>query len=160
MTTIGFRDFLAKKATEQNHPQRKRRREEWIAAVERLFAQIQTWLSESDPDRLLDIIPFKIYTSEPALGGYEISALKIGVGDAAVEIRPMGRDAFGLIRQGNGGVELKAEGRIDISAGGRKYILYRSLEGGKESWYALDEAFRPQPFNRAELEAILQDLLT
>lgn len=160
MGTIAFRDFLAKKATEQNHPRRKERREEWIASVERLFDRIRTWLAESDPDRFLDIVPFKIHTSEPALGNYEISALKIGVGDAAVEVRPMGRDALGLIRRGSGGEELRAEGRVDIDAGGRKYILYRSLQDGRETWYALDEDFRPRPFDRAELEAILQDLLS
>src|SRR5262245_30676108 len=124
MSTMTFREFLAKKAVEQHHPQRKQRREEWIAAVQRLFDQIRTWLAESDPDRVLDIIPFKMYTSEPALGAYDAPALKIGIGELGVEVKPMGRDALGWIgRRGLAG--LNAEGRVDISHRGRKYILYR-----------------------------------
>ena len=37
MGTMTFREFLEKKALEQHHPERKKRREEWIAAVERLL---------------------------------------------------------------------------------------------------------------------------
>ena len=46
MGTIAFRDFLTKKATEQNHPERKQWREEWndtrfLAAVHRRDARQQ-----------------------------------------------------------------------------------------------------------------------
>ncbi len=157
MTT--FQQFLEKFAKEQRQPERRQRRDEWIAAVGRLIEQIRAWLAESDPHQLLDVIPFEVEKWEPALGKYKIPSLKIGVGEEAVRVDPMGRDAVGVVKRlGENG--LKAEGRVDITDGVRKYILYRTLEGGEERWYVLDERFEPAPLDRARLEAILQDLLS
>src|SRR5437660_12782519 len=101
MTT--FQEFLQKKAIEERQPERRKRREEWIAAVNRLLDQLRAWLAESDPDQVLDIIPIRERAAEPALGAYDVPALKIGIGEAAVHVTPMGRDALGVIhRRGNG----------------------------------------------------------
>jgi hypothetical protein len=156
--TMTFREFLRKKAEEQQQPQRRRRREEWIAAVGRLLDQIRAWLAESDPDKLLDLTPITVQSSEPGLGTYDIPGLLIGVGDAKAQVQPMGRNALGFVKALGGG-ELRAEGRVDLAAGGHRYILYRTLQDGRDVWYALDDKFQPAPFDRSRLETILQDLL-
>jgi hypothetical protein len=154
-----FREFLEKKAQGQRQSERRERRDEWVAAVGRLIAQLRAWLTESDPDRLLDVVPLEVEKAEPDLGTYTVPSLKIGVGDVAVRVEPVGRNAVGVVRP-RGDPSVRAEGRVDVTDGVRKYILYRTLKDGKESWYALDERFEATPLDRGRLEAILQDLLS
>ena len=53
------------------------RREEWTAAVSRLFDQIHSWLAESDPKHVLDVVRVETEKAEPGLGVYSIQTLKI-----------------------------------------------------------------------------------
>jgi hypothetical protein len=154
-----FREFLHKKAEEQRQPERRQRRAEWVAAVERLNGQLRTWLAESDPERLLDVHPFEVEKYDPDLGAYTVESLRIGMGDEAVEVVPVGRNVVGTIRL-PGDVSLRADGRVDITDGVRKHILYRSVRDGQEQWYAVDEEFKAAPLDRGRLEAILLDLLS
>jgi hypothetical protein len=156
---IAFRDFLRKKAEEEQNVHRRERRDQWIAAVRRLLDQLRAWLAEADPDKVLDVIPLEVQKIEPGLGIYTIPALKIGLGDAAVKVDPMGRNAVGIIEL-PGRPPTRAEGRVDITDDIHRYILYRLLDDGRDVWYALDEKFRPEPLDRGRLEAILQDLLS
>jgi hypothetical protein len=156
--TMTFREFLHKKAEEQRQPQRRQRRDEWIEAVCRLLDQIRLWLLDSDPDKLLDVVPIRVERAEPGLGAYDIPSLLIGVGDAKVQVDPVGRNALGFVKPRDS-EELRAEGRVDLAAGGHRYILYRTIQDGRDMWYALDDKFQPAPFDRARLETILQDLL-
>jgi hypothetical protein len=154
-----FQDFLQRKASEHHHAERREKREEWISAVRRLLDDIRSWLAESDPDRLLDVISYDVERWEPGLGSYTIQALTIGVGDTAVKVVPVGRDAVGLVSaQGDAGA--RAEGRVDITDGVRKYILYRTFRDGQQQWHVLNADFHPVPLTRAALENVLQDLLS
>jgi hypothetical protein len=154
-----FSEFLHKKAREEGQIQRREQRDEWITAVDRLMKQICAWLAEADPDKVLDIIRLEFEKVEPGLGVYRVPGLKIGAGDASAQVVPVGRNAVGLVGR-RGDVGERAEGRVDISDGVRKYILYRTLKDGQENWYALDERFEASPFDRGRLEAILVDLLS
>lgn len=154
-----FQQFLERHAQQQQHQERRERRNEWIAAVERLLNQLRTWLAESDPAKVLDVVPVEVERAEPDLGAYRISSLKISLGDGAVQVIPIGRNVVGVVGpRGAGGI--RAEGRVDITDGIRKYILYRTLDDGQEKWYALDEDFQAALFDRGRLEAILLDLLS
>jgi hypothetical protein len=155
-----FREFLQEKAAEEHQPERRQRREEWIAAVTQLMRDIRAWLAESDPDGILDVVPITVQVAEPALGYYDAPALKIGVGNhRAVHVQPVGRDALGLVgRHLETGV--RAEGRVDVTRGVDKYILYRVFQDGQPRWYALDAYFKATPLDRTRLEEILQDLLS
>jgi hypothetical protein len=150
-----FQEFLDNLAREQGDKERRARRAEWIAAVDRLLAQLRTWLAESDPKKVLEVIPLEVEKAEPGLGAYTIASLQIGVGRRSVQVDPMGRNAVGLVAS-----RIPAEGRVDITDGVRRYILYRTLQEGKVSWYVLNERFEATPLDRARLEAILQDLLS
>jgi hypothetical protein len=154
-----FREFLQKKAEEQHQPQRRQRRDEWIEAVRRLITQLRAWLAEADPEKLLDVVPLVVERVEPGLGAYSIPSLKIGVGDATVEVVPIGRNALGFVNPSRG-EGLRAEGRVDITDGVRKHILYRTLADGQETWHILNEQFESAPLDLGRLEAILQDLLS
>src|SRR5262249_38714300 len=132
--------------------------EEWLAALGRLFGRLRAWLDRSDPDKVLDVAQFEEVRYEPGLGSYPMPVLRIGVGEASVQVVPMGRNAVGLVSPpGQPGV--KAEGRVDITDGVRKYILYRTLPNGQEQWHVLGEDFQARPLDQERLEKILQDLL-
>src|SRR3954467_291894 len=92
-----FREFLQKKAGEQRDIQRRQRREEWVAAVGQLMDQLRAWLAESDPDHLLDVVPLEVEKVEPGLGFYQVPSLKVGVGDASVQVMPVGRNVVGVV---------------------------------------------------------------
>jgi hypothetical protein len=154
-----FQEFLEKRAQEGHHRDRRERRDEWIAAVGRLLEQLQAWLAEADPAKVRDVIPIEVERAEPALGSYTIPGLKIRLGETAVQVLPVGRDAVGFVGpQGQGGTPV--EGRVDITDGVRRYILYRTRNDGEERWYALDERFQATHLDRGRLEGILQDLLS
>ena len=152
-----FQEFLRKKADEQHSHLRRERRDEWIVAVSALLDRIDVWLHESDPDRLLDIIPIRLDKAEAGLGTYEIYGLKIAVGDLAIQVLPVARNVVGSPRIFGDGADLG--GRVDITDGTRKYIVMRVVKDGKKSWEVLDDQFGAAPLDRARLEAIIQDLL-
>jgi hypothetical protein len=154
-----FREFLEKRAQHPHQRERRERREEWITAVHRLVEQLRAWLAESDPGAVLDVVPIEIEKAEPGLGVYRIPGLKVRLGEAAVEVVPVGRNVVGGVGP-QGAVGVQAEGRVDVTDGIRRYILYRTLQDGQEKWYALDERFQAAPLDRVRLEGILQDLLS
>ena len=155
-----FREFLDKQAQQkQQHEERRQRREQWIAALDRLIKQLSAWLAEADPGRVLDVVRTDVERAEPGLGTYQAPSLTISLGEAAVLVVPVGRDVVGIVGS-QGDIGIRAEGRVDITDGIRKYILYRTLKDGQEKWYALDEHFKAEPLNREQLEKILQDLLS
>ncbi len=154
-----LRELLEKKADQQQYKNLRARQEEWVAAVDRLIGKMRTWLGEADPKGVLDLAPIEIQRSEPGLGTYKIRKLKINLGEAAVLVEPVGRNVVGVVG-GQGGAEFRAEGRVDITDGIRRYILYRTLTEGQETWYALDQQFCAAPLDRERLEGILQDLLS
>jgi hypothetical protein len=153
-----FQEFLQKKAKEQDVPSRHEKRAEWIEAVRRLLVQIESWLGEADPQGLLDRIPLTFDRSERGLGSYKVEGLQIGVGDISVQVVPVACNVVASSRiLVDGG---RVAGRVDITNRISKYILWRVVKDGHESWEVLDEKFDPSPLDRDKLESILQDLLS
>jgi hypothetical protein len=154
-----FREFLDKQAKQQNQSGWREQREEWIAAVGRLMEKLRAWLAESDPKKVLDVVPIEHRRIEPSLGIYIAPGLRISVHQAVVDVVPIGRNVIGTVGS-HGASEIRAEGRVDITDGIRKYMFYRTLKDGQEIWYAVDERFQATPLDRSRFEAILQDLLS
>jgi len=159
MTTMTFQEFLRKKAEELGQDSLRQRKNEWVAAVERLMDTIRGWLYEADPDGTLLVNVEKRERGEPGLGRYVVPSLRIELGENVVHVLPTARNVMGLVAA-PGESEQRAQGRVDITDGGERYILYRTFKDGQESWYALDESFKAAPFDRKRLEAILLDLLS
>jgi hypothetical protein len=162
--STSFQQFLRQKAEKYGVPERHRNRAEWILAINRLFEQIREWLKASDPEELIEIVPYEVQRVERPLGIYDAPALKVRLGTRDVSIVPIGRYAIGPVPANivsHSGLEEAAgpvAGRVDITNGERKYLLLRNVSTGQDRWYALDERSNATLLDQFRLETILQDL--
>lgn len=155
-----LRDFLLKNASHEEM-RRRRSREEWTAAVDRLIAQLRAWLADPDTAGLLDLEPLEFERREQWLGSYRVKGLAIHFGERIVKVVPVGRAVLAHLGQYAEPGHENAEGRVDITNGSYKYLLYRKLNDAcDEHWYVQDERSPIRPFNREQFEAILQDLFS
>jgi len=156
-----LREFLLQNAPRAEQEKRRRQsREEWIAAVDRLLAQLRAWLSEGDTVEFLDIESLDFEKREQGLGTYHIRGLAIHFGESTVKVVPVGRNVLAHLGPYAEAGHEKAEGRVDITNGSYKYFLYRKLTNDSEQWFVQDERSEIRPLDRERLEAILQDLLS
>jgi hypothetical protein len=156
---MALREFLLK-----NVPGGEIRRrhwiKEWIAAVDKLLAQLRAWLSEAGTAELLDLEPLDFEKREQGLGAYHIQGLAINFGERTVKVVPIGRNVLAHLGPYAEPGHENAEGRVDITNGAYKYFLYRKLTNSGEQWLVQDERSGIQPLDRDRFEAILQDLLS
>lgn len=155
---LSFREFLDRKAREEDQNGLRKRKEEWIASVRRLVEQIQAWLQEADLDHKLEVTSFLPMKVEQGLGAYHALGLRITLAGSTVEVIPVGRNIVGAVGP-RGDVGLRAEGRVDITDGARKYMLFRTL-GDRERWFVVDERYEASELERDRFLAILEDLLS
>jgi hypothetical protein len=162
-----FQEFLRQKAERSDWKDRSRSRGEWLGALNGLFDQLRDWLRESDPDGLVEVVPYEVERVEERLGIYDAPALKVRLGTDAADILPVGRYATQhvMVQTLQAIPENKwrwgdlSGGRVDITDGERKYQLLRSVEGGQNRWFVWDGKPPLNPLDRGQLETILQDLL-
>jgi hypothetical protein len=172
-----FQEFLRQKVEGSDWRDRKRLRDEWLGALHRLLGQIQDWLRQSDPEEVLELVPYKVERVEERLGVYDAPALQIRLNTESADVVPMGRYTHvppsirnvAHVQQRqylhltdverywlNGPV-----GRVDITNGERRHLLLFSPTDEGDSWYAwISGIAGPNPFDKAGLEAILKDLLS
>ncbi len=155
-----LRDFLLKNVP-RDEIRRRQCREEWIAAVDRLLAQLRAWLTDAGTTDVLDLEPLEFEKREQGLGTYHIKGLAINFGERTVKVVPIGRNVLAhLGKYAEAGHE-NAEGRVDVTNGAYKYLLYRKLNNaGDGQWLVQDECSGIRPFDREQFEAILQALLS
>src|ERR1700738_4629888 len=136
-----LREFLQKNAPRaEQEKQRRQLREEWIEAVDRLLAQLRAWLTDAATAELLDLEPLDFEKREQGLGAYHIQGLAISFGESTVKVVPVGRNVLAHRGPHAAPGHEKAEGRVDITNGAHKYILYRKLnDAGEEEWLVQDE---------------------
>jgi hypothetical protein len=154
-----LREFLEQQAQNQDQRERFRRRQEWTTAVSRLIHQLRLWLQEADPNGVLTILPEEAELAEEGLGVYKVPGLHIRLDDRSVYVKPVGRNVLGFVWL-PGDTRLRGEGRIDVTDGGRRYILYRSLADGQERWFALNDRHAATPLDQGRFEEIIQELLS
>ena len=154
-----LREFLSQNAS-FNETNRRKGRDEWIAAVDRLLAQLRAWLTETGAAELLDLEPLEFEKREQGLGAYHIKGLALHFGERTVKVVPVGRTVLAHLGPfANAGHE-NAEGRVDITNGADKYFLYRKLTNAGEQWLVQHERTGIRPLDRELFEIILQDLLS
>ena len=70
--STSLREFLMEKATEYAAESEQNRGvvEEWQAAVEKLFTQLEGWLAAADPEGIIRRERSQIEVTEPGLGRY------------------------------------------------------------------------------------------
>jgi hypothetical protein len=135
-------------------------RQEWIAAVERLLAQIKEWLGEADTKEILRIEEAPLRLSEQGLGTYEIPALTIGLGTREVRIKPVARFVAAPLRS-TGIIHVpRAYGRVDLTNGLDRYMIFRTELEPDDRWIMIEQN-EPlmEPLDRKSFEAAFQSLL-
>src|SRR5260370_41149915 len=127
-----LRESLSEKAKENDMVRRLEVRREWVAAVTRLMQQLETWLQEADPEKLLSVYTTMHPAREQHLGHYDVPGLEVEFRDTRVRILPVGRN---VLRSGDLGTpETRAAGRVDITKGGNKCYLFRDVLDGTDHW--------------------------
>ena len=155
-----LREFLLQNAP-RDEIRRRQCREEWIAAIDRLLAQLRAWLTDAGTAELLDLEPLEFEKREQGLGAYRIKGLAIHFGERTVKVVPVGRTVLAHLGKYAEPGHDNAEGRVDVTNGAYKYFLYRKRnDAGEEQWLVQDERSGIRPLDRAQFEAVLQDLLS
>jgi hypothetical protein len=136
------------------------KRQEWIAAVERLLAQIKEWLGQADTQRILRIDEAPLRIGEQGLGTYEIPALTIGLGPSEVRIKPVARYVAAPLRS-TGIIQVpRAYGRVDMTNGLDRYMIFRTEMDPDDRWVMIEQN-EPlmEQFDRKSFESALKSLL-
>jgi hypothetical protein len=167
MPELSFKDWVAQKAEEARSSERAQRRAEWLRAYEELKSQICEWLRE-DGGSQIQIDGEWIERNEMGLGIYRIEGLRITIGDSSVHLVPVSRNVIARIHPLGGG-EYPGAGLVDITDGGTKHRLYRTIQDGTDVWYIVVDSWRPLeskrqdtaiPLTKESFEEILMDLMS
>jgi hypothetical protein len=162
MIVASLKEFLAGEAeklrTEQSEAMTKR--EEWIAAVDRLLTQIKDWLEQADEGRILIIQETSLPISEQGIGTYEIRCLTLGLGPREVRVKPVARFVASPLRS-NGVINIpRAYGRVDMTNGLEKYMLFRTEKEPSDRWSVIgQDSSRIERFDRNSFESAFKSLL-
>ena len=157
-----LREFLESQEEQlkAGQPQAIKRRDEWIAAVDRLEGRIRDWLASSDPRGLLEVRAESCELREQGIGLYRVGRLVMAMGPRIVRLDPVARNVVGPLSSTGVVHVIRAYGRMDLTDGLRRYYLYRTEVEPEDRWSLIKEdGYDLQPLNQASFEAALQDLL-
>jgi hypothetical protein len=156
-----LREFLLQNTPAmEKEEQRRRARDEWIAAVSRLLAQMRDWLTEAGAAELLDVRPLEVERREQSLGAYVAPGLAIRFGERTVKVEPIARTVLAPAALAPEPGRPRADGRVDVTNDGySRYHLYRKLNSGGEQWFVQYERSGIWPLTKERFEEILQELL-
>lgn len=137
------------------------RRFEWIASVERLKDRIKGWLTEIDPAHRLTMDEGPtVRLNEVGLGRYQITGLTIWFGLRDVRLEPIARVVAGSVASTGTMVIPRAFGRVDLTNGLNKHLIFRTAIDPEDQWQILAEDRREvSPFGRDSFEDAMRDLL-
>lgn len=136
MASSSFSELLQKRRESYEAEATKNREivNEWVQAIEKLFAELRAWLAISDPDQILQVEQIKTEVNEPGVGRYQAPRLDIRAFGKWVGIIPKARKTVGMARPPQQGAPAHATGRVDITDELRRYILYRFESCDGDSW--------------------------
>jgi hypothetical protein len=136
-----------------------KKRDEWVGAVDRLNDEIRGWLGQADPSHILEIHVQSYHLREVGIGAYDVDGLTICLGKTEVRTQPIARNVVGP-HSATGVIEIKqAYGRVDLTDGLRKYMIFR-VDREPDRWTIIaQDDFRALPFNQQTLERAFQSLV-
>ncbi len=135
------------------------RRDEWVAAVDALMTQILGWIAEADPNHVLTIEERTVAIREEMVGSYEVRALTIHLGIRSVRVEPIARGVLGPLDRTRPSRPYRVFGRVDLTNGLEKSMVFRQLEDGASRWFITDEdGYGRRNFDRDAFEAAIQRL--
>jgi hypothetical protein len=134
--------------------------QEWIGALHRLIQQIKEWLCDADEEHQLEIEEEWHKLREIDVGVYTAPGLVIRLGARKVRVIPVARMVVGP-HLSNGTVRVnRAFGRVDLTDGGKKFMLFRSQEDPSDRWVIVeDEGYTVDRFDRRAFDEAMQSLL-
>jgi hypothetical protein len=157
-----LKEFLAGEADKLRNEQSEAmtERQEWIAAVDRLLAQIKDWLQQADERGILLIQEATFPLSEQGIGTYEIRSLTIGLGPREVRIKPVARFLAAPLRS-NGVIHIpRPYGRVDMTNGLDKFKIFRTEKDPTDRWTIVEQdSSRIELFDRNSFESAFKSLL-
>ena len=157
-----LKEFLTERAEIERGraDEKKAIQQEWIQAIRRLIQKIEDWLLDSDPDHLLEVDERTYELREDNVGVYSAPGLVIHYEAREVRVVPIARMVAGPDLS-NGLVRIKcAFGRVDLTDGGEKFLLYRSQRDPADEWTIVkDDGFIVKEFDRQSFEEAMQSLL-
>lgn len=152
-----FTEFLRDKAAKESGA--RATIDEWNESILELFSQLRSWLSSSDPDRILNVRQSEIRIIEPRLGTYTTHRLDIqGLGQW-IGIIPKARYTIANAKPPHGSVPERATGRVDITNELKRFALYRFKDGGHDSWMMSDLETEAVPLDQAAFEKAIMSFL-
>ncbi len=135
------------------------KRRGWEEAIQRLLAQLRSWIEDADAEHTLNVTEFPVSVYEEELGRWSAQGLAMVVGLTEVRIVPIACNVLRTIDE-NGRSGIRAQGRVDLTNDVRKYLLYRLITDGGDRWViAEDDGDRVEPLTRSTFEAALVSLL-
>lgn len=141
-------DFLKKQKEIDRNTEvtRERKLLEWLKILNRLFSQLQQWVSEAEKQGLITVTKGKTEIKEDTLGTYTAPVLMLATSSNSLRIRPVGRTIIG------------ANGRVDIESKiGTYMLLYLAPE---DVWvHGVKGGEDPARFPKLT-EELFSDLLT
>ncbi len=135
-----LKEFLDQKAIALSWDTDKNREliTDWQEAVKRLFAQLELWIGQADPHKLIECDYDERLVNEPGLGRYEIARLEIRTLGKWIGVIPKARTAIRVTNPAQTTSPERATGRVDITDELRRFVLYRFGIGENEKWYVDD----------------------
>ena len=157
-----LKEFLsARAAVERGRADEKKALQtEWIGSVRRLVQQVTEWLSDADQEKVLRVKEDYQEVREIELGVYTVPRLLIQLQAQEVRLIPVARMVVGP-HLSNGIIHVKrAFGRVDLTSGERRFLLFRSQKEPEDVWAIVeDEGFTVKRFDRESFDEAMQSLL-
>jgi hypothetical protein len=161
-TVKTLREFLEERAEiDRNQADEKKAiQQEWIESVRRLIQQIKDWLIDSDPARLLEIDETSHELREIDVGVYTAPGLLIRYEAREVRLIPIARMVVGPDLS-DGEIRMRRSfGRIDLTDGSEKFMLFRSQKDPSDEWMIVeDRTYVVRKFHRQSFDQAMQRLL-
>ena len=157
-----LKEFLAEEAEKLRGEQSDavRKRDEWVASIDRLLSRIKEWLHDADTAQLVSFREGRVLIREVGVGDYEAPVLFVDVGVRQVSVTPVARVVAGGLSSTGAIQILKAYGRVDMASPLEKYMLFRTQKDPEDRWVIIeDNGYRSEPFNRETFESAFQRLL-
>ncbi len=144
MGALSFKEWLADQQKKQpSNEEREQKKKEWLHALESLYGQLRTWLSQDDPQEVVKTWMGSESIEEEELGVYSAPSLKFVLHHRMVTAKPVARNVIGPARSGvltEPIAPVRGEGRVDLTDGLRTFHLYRVRDvENKPRWVIVNQ---------------------
>ncbi len=158
-----LKDFIAEQAAKlrTEAPQAAQKRDEWVAAVDRLNQQIREWLTQADPDhKVLEVSERPYHLREEGIGAYEVRGLSISLGPREIRVEPVARNVAGPVSATGVIHVIRAYGRVDLTDGLKKFMIFRVETDPEDRWSIIEQdGYRMRSFDQSAFEEAFKSLL-